>query len=91
MVAGKIWGDVIETLSVGYYNYFIKKYAEELQREFADEEPCDKYTLYKRLARVRRNIHKKVEGFGSLAGDPTFEKYREKLDEKIVSKERVIR
>jgi hypothetical protein len=32
-----------------------------------------------------------VEGFGSLAGDPTFEKYREKLDEKIASKERVIR
>lgn len=86
----KIWGDVIETLSVGYYNYYIKKYSEELQKEFADEEPCDKYTLYKRLSKVRRNVDKKVEGFNTIAGDPTFEKYKEKLQEKINSKEKII-
>jgi hypothetical protein len=26
------WDDVIETLSVGYYNYYILKYSEELQK-----------------------------------------------------------
>ena len=33
----------------------------------------------------------RVEGFSSIAGDPTFEKYREKLQEKIGSKERIIK
>jgi hypothetical protein len=32
-----------------------------------------------------------VEGFSSIAGDPTFEKYREKLQEKIGNKERIIK
>lgn len=50
---------MIETLSVGYYNYYIKKYSEELQNEFQDEEPCDKYSLYKKLTKVRRTVDKK--------------------------------
>ena len=53
------WADVIETLSVGYYNFYMKKYFEELQAEFGDEKPCDKYTLYKRLTKVRRNVDRK--------------------------------
>lgn len=32
-----------------------------------------------------------MEGFSSIAGDPTFEKYREKLQEKIANKERIIK
>ena len=50
---------MIETLSVGYYNYYMKKYFEELQKEFADERPTDKYALYKRLTKVRRTVDRK--------------------------------
>jgi hypothetical protein len=32
-----------------------------------------------------------VEEFSSISGDPIFEKYREKLNEKILSKEKIIR
>lgn len=31
-----------------------------------------------------------MEGFNTIAGDPTFEKYKEKLQEKINSKEKII-
>lgn len=53
------WDDVIETLSVGYYNYYIIKYSEELQKEFEDEKPCDKYTLYKKMSSVKRRVDKR--------------------------------
>ena len=32
-----------------------------------------------------------MEGFNSIAGDPTFEKYREKLVEKLAAKEKMIK
>lgn len=32
-----------------------------------------------------------MEGFGNIAGDPTFEKYKDKLKEKIDGKEKVLR
>lgn len=50
---------MIKTLSTGYYNFYMKKYSEELSKEFADEQPTDKYTLYKRLSKVRRNVDRK--------------------------------
>jgi len=33
----------------------------------------------------------RVEGFSTISGDPIFEKYREKLNEKIISKEKIIK
>jgi hypothetical protein len=44
---------VIETLSVGAYNYYILQYSEALQEEFKSEEPLDKYTLYKKLSKIK--------------------------------------
>ena len=32
---------------------------EELQKEFGDEKPTDKYALYKRLSKVRRTVDRK--------------------------------
>jgi hypothetical protein len=32
-----------------------------------------------------------VEGFNNIAGDPIFEKYKEKLQEKIANKEKLIK
>ena len=33
----------------------------------------------------------RVEGFNTIAGDPTFEKYHEKLKEKLAAKEKMIK
>jgi hypothetical protein len=44
---------------VGYYNFYVTKYAEELEKEFGDEKPSDKYTLYKKLTSVRRTVDRK--------------------------------
>lgn len=53
------WDEVIEILSVGFYNFYLKCYSDELRKEFESEKPCDKYTVYKKLSRIRRNTNKK--------------------------------
>lgn len=53
----------------------MKKYFEELQGEFGDEKPCDKYALYKRLSKVRRNVDRKYSSSHpeSRASTPSLE------------------
>lgn len=48
-----------EALAVGYYNNYLKSYSEELEKELANEEPCDKYTMYKKLNKIKRRVNKK--------------------------------
>lgn len=50
---------MIETLSIGFYNFYLKSYSEELEKEFQNEKPCDKYTIYKRLSNLKRKVNKK--------------------------------
>jgi hypothetical protein len=50
---------IYEDLSVGYYNKYLKLYSEELEREFAEEDPYDKYTLYKKLSKIKRKVSKR--------------------------------
>lgn len=49
----------METLSVNYYNLYLKKHSEELQVLFADERPVGKYTLYKKLNRAKISVDRK--------------------------------
>ena len=77
-------------MSVGAYNYYILQYSEALSREFSDEQPLDRYTLYRRLNRIKNETAFKLQNFANVRGNPIFEKYRQKLSEFIRLKEQMI-